>query len=134
MSRVDECPEISRIELHAQRVGADRGHPAAGHHFDHIDATLLVLADRGADRVRTLHDSAEVVAVAVGNSQWGAGGLDARKACAWRVTERQRAVADVAEVADRGHTGSRLLPQRLFDDVVDRIGIERPGAFQASRC
>ena len=51
---------------------------------------------------------------------------------ACRVTERQRAIADVAEVADSGHTGSRLLPQRLVDDVVDRIGIERPGALQAS--
>src|SRR5829696_367087 len=98
MSRVDESPEISRIELHTERVAADRGHPAAGHHLDHIDATVLMPADRGADCVRTLHDSTEVVAVAVGNSQWWSGGLDARKACAWRVTERQRAIADVTEV------------------------------------
>jgi hypothetical protein len=65
--RVDECPKIGRVELRSERVGADRGHPAAGHHLDHIDAAVFVLGDRGADRIRTLHDTVEVVAVAVGN-------------------------------------------------------------------
>ena len=67
MSRVDEGPKISRIELHTKRVSPDRGHPTAGHHLDHIDATLLVLTYRGADIVRTRHNPTEVVAMAVGN-------------------------------------------------------------------
>ena len=71
VGRVDEAPQIGRIELHAERVRADRGHPATCHHLDHVDATLLVLADRGADRLRTLHDSAEVVAVASGTVNGG---------------------------------------------------------------
>src|SRR6187401_720926 len=111
MSRLDKSPEISRIELHTERVSAARGHPTAGHHLDHIDSTLLALGDRGTDRVRTLHDPTEEVAMAGGNGQRWAGGLDQRKARTWRVTKRQSLIAHVAKIADRGHTSGRLLPQ-----------------------
>src|SRR6478735_8651330 len=93
MSSVDDRLEIGGIELHPERVAPERGHPAAGHHLDHVDTVPRVLADGVADRVRALHHPAQVVAVALGDGQGWPSRTHARKARGSGVAERHGAVA-----------------------------------------
>ena len=116
---VDQRREVVGGELPAVDVGARGQEAAGGHHLDHVDAALGVLAD-GVPHA-ALGDAAEEVAVPACRGDGRARGHDRREAGAG-LAQAQGEVVAVAEVAHRGDARAQLggggLRHRLQHGVV----------------
>lgn len=119
-------------ELHTPRVRPEGEHAAARHHLQHVDTSLGALGHRGADGLLAVDRPTEEVTVARRLGEGRSRRQDARFAGRAAVAGDEGAVADVAEIADRGHARGRLLAEGRRDQRVE-LGVGRgTGTFEAA--